>query len=101
MEVTIRHTPNCPNLAKAEERVREALAEAAAQPARIRLELVATPEEAERLGFVGSPTILVDGTDPFAVPGASAAFACRIYETPDGPDGVPSVGQLRATLLAS
>ena len=30
------------------------------------LERVETAEDAERLRFVGSPTILVDGRDPFA-----------------------------------
>lgn len=57
-----------------------------------------TREEAERRGFVGSPTILIDGIDPFAEPRQSAALACRIYRNTAGPGGVPDLRQLRQTL---
>lgn len=101
MEITIRHTPECPNVVRAEERVRAALAEIGMARTAVRTEAVATPEEAERLGFAGSPTILLDGIDPFAGPVTPAAYACRMYQTPDGPDGAPSVAQIRAALEGS
>ncbi len=97
MKIEIRYTEDCPNLAGAEERVRQALREVGAK-ATITRELVASMEDAERLGFIGSPTIIVDGTDPFPVFGAPAALACRIYRTAAGPAGSPSVEQLREAI---
>jgi hypothetical protein len=49
--------------------------------------------------MTGSPTLLVDGVDPFAVPGAAANLTCRLYrdETGDA-SGAPSVAQLRHAL---
>jgi hypothetical protein len=63
------------------------------------LELVETPEDADRLEFAGSPTILVDGVDPFAQKGATVGLTCRVYRTPDGLAGSPTADQLRAVLV--
>jgi hypothetical protein len=57
----------------------------------VRREIVRTAREAERLGFAGSPTILVDGIDPFADPGASTGLACRI-------EVVPSVDEIERAI---
>jgi hypothetical protein len=46
------------------------------------LERVETAEDAERLRFVGSPTILVNGRDPFARGEGTFGLTCRVYETP-------------------
>ena len=59
---------------------------------------VETLEEAERVGFHGSPSILVDGVDLFAEPGAGVGLSCWVYRTPDGLSGAPTVEQLRAAL---
>ncbi|MGC2998207.1 hypothetical protein ACPF8X_07380 [Streptomyces sp. G35A] len=59
---------------------------------------IADQAEAERLGFTGSPTILVDGQDPFTEPGRAAGLTCRVYRTPDGLAGLPATGQLRQVL---
>jgi len=52
-------------------------------------------------GFVGSPTILVDGRGP--VCGAEAAFGltCRVYQTPDGLAGSPTPEQLGGVLRSA
>lgn len=97
MEITIRHTEDCPHVEVAEERVREALRRAS-RDATLRRELVRTPEEAERLSFTGSPTILVDGNDPFADPSSVAALACRMYASPKGAEGAPTVEELERAL---
>jgi hypothetical protein len=62
------------------------------------LEQVETPEDAERLRFVGSPTILIDGRDPFGGPEENFGMSCRVYQTPDGLAGSPTLDQLRAAL---
>lgn len=63
--------------------------------------LVDTPEEAERVGFRGSPSILVDGVDAFADPDAPVGLSCRVYMTPEGPAGSPTLEQLREVLTRS
>jgi hypothetical protein len=83
------------------DRLREALrAEGVADIEPI-LERVETPEDAERLRFIGSPTILLDGEDPFAE-GTEPSFGltCRVYHTPDGLAGTPTLEQLRTVLRA-
>jgi len=64
----------------------------------VKRHLVETLEEAERVGFHGSPSILVDGVDVFADPEAGVGLSCRVYRTPDGPAGAPTMEQLRAAL---
>ena len=56
---------------------------------------VETVEEAERVGFHGSPSILVDGVDAFAGPDAGVGLSCRVYATPQGLTGAPTLEQLR------
>ncbi len=60
--------------------------------------VVDTPEAAERTRFRGSPSIHVDGSDLFADPDAPVGLSCRIYQTPDGPAGSPTIDQLRRAL---
>ncbi len=99
MDVTIRYFDGCPNWKVAEARVREVVV-GSGSPVGLRYERVETPEEAEQLRFHGSPTILVDGVDPFADESAPVGLSCRIYRTGDGPDGAPSVRQLREVIGA-
>jgi len=65
------------------------------------LECIDTAEEAERRHFVGSPTVLIDGRDPFAGRETIYGLACRVYRTPDGLAGSPSKEQLRAVPAGS
>ena len=45
------------------------------------------------------PTLLIDGTDPFAEPGQRLSMSCRQYRDDDGqPAGAPSVSQLRKAI---
>lgn len=59
---------------------------------------VDTPEAAEQLGFRGSPTVLVDGRDPFATGEEPTGLSCRVYATPQGLRGAPTRQQLREVL---
>lgn len=98
MEVVIRYTPDCPNYAEAQRRVYEALRDIGFTDVEVGLEVVRGPDDAERVGFHGSPSIMIDGKDPFAEPGSPVGFACRLYSTPGGRDAVPSVAQIRHAL---
>ena len=99
MTVTLLYFPGCPNWQTAEANLRTALAETGADAA-VRTQVVDTVEDAQRLGFLGSPTVLIDGRDPFAEPGAAPALSCRVYRTDAGLAGAPTVTQLRAALAA-
>ena len=94
MEVRLLYFDGCPNWVVAEERLRSALAEVDHGDEPILRVRVETTEHAERLDFIGSPTILIDGTDPFASGTEQPALACRVFTTPDGRDGSPTVAQL-------
>jgi hypothetical protein len=95
--VELLYFDGCPHWRVAEARLREAL-DAGEAAAPIERRMVSTPEQAERLKFRGSPSILIDGHDAFADGSASIGLACRIYQTEDGPQGSPTVAQLRAVL---
>ena len=98
VRVALRYFDGCPNWQTADVRLREALDSTGHAHVRVEHEQVETFEDAERLGFIGSPTVLVDGRDPFGVPGAPVGLACRLYVTPEGLDGSPTVDQLTEVL---
>lgn len=97
MRVTVLAVPGCPNVALLEERLARVLGD---HPGATVSRLVVTDErQAVLLGMHGSPTILVDGIDPFGAPGQQASMSCRLYWHGDGPpDGAPSESQLRQAL---
>lgn len=65
----------------------------------VSLALVESDEDAERVRFVGSPTLLLDGRDPFEEEATGGyGLSCRIYRTPEGPAGSPTKEQLREVL---
>lgn len=97
MEVSLLYFDGCPNWQQTDARLREALALAGVAATVTHVE-VSTPLDAERLSFRGSPTVLVDGVDPFAEPGDPVGLSCRVFRTPDGLRGAPTVEQLVAVL---
>ena len=66
--------------------------------AKVGFQLVDTPEAAAAARFRGSPTVLIDGVDPFADRDAPIGLTCRVYLTSDGVSGAPSVAQLAEAL---
>lgn len=92
VDITVLVIEGCPNTEVAEQNLRTAM-DLAGRDVRVVVRTVTTETEAALLGFAGSPTILVDGDDPF--PGdAAGGLACRLFATPEGPRGAPSVDQL-------
>ena len=98
MHVELLYFDGCPNWQLADERLRVALAQVGQDDVRVQHRQVTSPEQAETAGFRGSPTILVDGLDPFAEPDAPVGLSCRVFRTEAGLVGVPTVEQLRAVL---
>ena len=95
MEVRLQYFEGCPHWHTLEDRLKALGHEIAFDLVH---EIVDSPEKAEETGFVGSPTVLVDGLDPFAEPAAAVGLSCRIFTTPDGPAGSPTIEQLRTAL---
>lgn len=99
MRITILAVPDCPNLPLIQERITAALD---GRPTPLETVEVRQEEEAARLGMTGSPTILLDGVDPFAMPGALPSVSCRLYRDSDGrADGAPTVQALRRALAGT
>ena len=111
MQIKILYFSGCPNWETAAARVRTVLAELG------RTDLAVQGEDVHKTShlsaeWAGSPTVLLDGRDPFAAAdgprtgpaidgGRHSALtrdACRIYVTDDGFEGAPSLDQLRMTL---
>ena len=64
--------------------------------------VIADASEAARAGLHGSPTMLVDGVDPFAAPGQPPSLSCRLYDNAPGLlERAPSVTRLRQVLGAA
>ncbi len=99
MDITLLYFDDCPHWKVADDRP----AALAAERPDITLtrRLVADAAEADRIGFLGSPSILVDGVDVFAEPGSQVGLSCRRYPTPDGYEGAPTVEQLREALASA
>ena len=99
MDVTLQYFDGCPNWQAVHELVRRALEEVG-DGSVVTLQAVPTAEEAEAVGFRGSPTVLVDGVDPFADPSAPVGLSCRVFRTPSGLAGAPTLEQLVVALGA-
>ena len=97
VEVTLQYFDGCPNW-KDVEALLTTLSREPGGKINIRRQLVETHEEAEQHRFRGSPTILVNGVDPFAAPEAPIGLTCRIFQTENGPAGAPSIEALRAAI---
>jgi len=95
MKVTIQYFDGCPHWKVADERVRKVLRSIPRNDVDVVNQLIDSPETAERVGFHGSPTILVDGLDPFASSDEPVGMTCRVFRTEDGAQGAPTETQLR------
>lgn len=101
MHLTLLYFDGCPNWTITKARLEQAMSELGVAPEALTVRRVERPEEAEELAFHGSPTVLVDGRDPFAEPGAAVGLVCRVYATEGGLAGSPTERQLTEVLRAS
>lgn len=97
IEIELLIVPDCPNEAGAAALITTAVADIQVR-ANVTRTVIATHDQALQRGFVGSPTILLNGSDPFAQPGTAVGLACRLHSTPDGVRGVPTLWDLRQAL---
>ena len=95
MKITLQYFEGCPHWELAEERLREVLHGLARDDVSLEYQLIDSPEAAQRAQFHGSPSILVDGRDPFATGTEPVGMTCRVYRTDAGFQGAPTEAQLR------
>lgn len=89
--ITLQYFEGCPNWEETDRRL-------AGLGVRVTHQRIETREEAFEHGFRGSPTVLVNGADPFHDPDMPIGLACRVYWGPDGPSGAPSVHDLKEAI---
>lgn len=99
MKITIQYFDGCPHWKLADERVRRVLEGASTDDVTLEYERIDSPERAEQVGFHGSPTILVDGRDPFVTGIEQVGMSCRVFRTEDGIQGAPTEAELRKLLV--
>ena len=99
MRVALQYFDGCPSWRQTDQLLRQALEAVGRAEVEVEHVLVASIEQAQAIGFRGSPTVLIDNVDPFAGDGAAVGFACRLYRTPDGLAGAPTYDQILTTLV--
>ncbi len=84
-EISFLWWRECPSWERALAILREEMTAQGLDPERIELIEVGAEEEARRLSFPGSPTILVDGADIQPPdPEQAIGLTCRVYRRRDG-----------------
>jgi hypothetical protein len=98
VKITIQYFEGCPHWSLAEQRLLQAAQDLNVADLEIAREQITSMDDAARLDFQGSPTLLLEGRDAFPRSESSGVLSCRIYQTEEGPQGAPSVAQLRHLL---
>jgi hypothetical protein len=99
MKVEILYLSGCPNHSLAVESVREVLRQEAAPADIVEVEVKDTPA-AQQVGFLGSPTIRVDGQDveTGVRAGGAVGMICRTYIEGGQRTGIPPLEWVRAAV---
>jgi hypothetical protein len=95
--ITLQYFDGCPNWQLADRDLKEAIRRLDLD-ADISYQKVESHDEAQRLQFRGSPTILVAGRDPFADSAAPVGLSCRVYRTGRRSSGTPGLHALQRVL---
>ncbi|MFZ0379247.1 MAG: hypothetical protein WCD11_34445 [Solirubrobacteraceae bacterium] len=103
MNVELLWWEGCPSTERALQTVREALADLKLDGVEVQMREIRTDQDAEETGFVGSPTILIDGIDLVPASGEEPiGLSCRVYRRRDGRiSPLPDPDDLREVLRAA
>lgn len=97
MKIELLHIDDCPSwqsglknleVARQEERIEQPV-----EPVK-----VMDNEDASRLKFLGSPSFRINGWDLWPEERESYSLSCRLYHTPQGMKGFPTVTMLKEAL---
>jgi hypothetical protein len=94
VDLEVLHIDDCRNWREAATRLRAALDSTGHADEAITFRMLRTSEDIVGTAFAGSPTITLDGVDVIPSQGATGDLACRVYLTPSGLAGPPTVDQL-------
>jgi hypothetical protein len=97
MKIDLLYFDGCPSWLDGLENLKAAL-KAEGLEASIRLVKVTNDDEAARLKFLGSPSFRVEGVDWWPEERKRYNMSCRVYQTPLGMKGAPTVEMLREQL---
>ncbi len=99
MRVEVFYFEGCPNHVPAVKRTRELLREEGVSAEIVETEVL-DQAKAEEVGFLGSPTIKINGLDvePAARSSGAYAIACRTYRAGNHSEGLPSNETIRAAI---
>ena len=93
MRIELLYFGGCPGAPEALNAIERVVAEAELDADVVPIDV----GDGTRPGFSGSPTVLVDGEDPFPATRTDAT-SCRLYKTPEGPKSYPTDAMLRAAI---
>ncbi len=97
MHLTVLAEPTCPNAPVLEDRLAAVLDDRVGVS--VSRQVISDESEAARWGMHGSPTLLIDGADPFVEPGQLPSMSCRLCRDDNGQtSGAPSADQLRQVI---
>lgn len=97
MKIDLLYFNDCPSWKAALENLETALS-AESVEAEIQLIEVNDNKQASSLKFLGSPSVCVDGQDWWPEARATYNLSCRVYATPQGLQGAPTVEMLRGKI---
>jgi hypothetical protein len=97
MQIDLLYFDGCPSWQAGRDNLKAAL-EAEGVSAEVRMVRVENDDEAARLQFLGSPSFLVNGQDLWPEERICYNLSCRVYATPQGMKGAPTVEMLRERL---
>lgn len=98
MRITLQYFDGCPNWKTTDAHLRRLIGQ---HDIEVDHELIDSIERADEAHFRGSPTVLIEGVDPFADEEAPVGLACRIYQTDEGPSGSPTLRQLQDAIVSA
>jgi len=97
MQIDLLYFDGCPSWESGLENLKAAL-NSEGMETEIRLVKVDSITDATRLKFLGSPSFRADGVDWWPEERQGFNLSCRIYLTPQGMKGAPTVEMLREKL---
>ncbi len=98
MEIELLYFDGCPSWQSALANLKIALVEEN-MSAQINLIKIGSLEQANKQRFLGSPSIRVGSTDLWPDERNDYFMGCRVYPTPDGLSGYPTIEMIREKLV--
>lgn len=98
-EIDVLYFDDCPNWQTGLANLR-ALIAADHLAMDVRLVEIHNPQQAQAEHFLGSPSFRMNGVDLWPEPRSSYDLSCRVYHTPQGMRGSPTIEMLRERISA-